>query len=107
MPWYETEELFKTTTTAADQNGSSGNTVQGEITFVDLGEAGRQEVWQRGPHYISKTIAKHGGTYSCEAVVGLAARPLGYRFADLKIMSICRVLGYSPQLDFTVRCAIF
>ncbi|OAL47664.1 alpha/beta-hydrolase [Pyrenochaeta sp. DS3sAY3a] len=80
MPWYETEELFKTTTTAADQNGTSGNTLQGEITVVDLGEAGRQEVWQRGPHYISKTIAKHGGTYSREAVVGLAARSLGYGF---------------------------
>lgn len=58
MPWYETEALFKAAIEAARAR-DTGDVESRRV--VDLGEAGRQEVWQRGPHSISKTIAKHGG----------------------------------------------
>lgn len=34
-----------------------------DLQVIDLGEAGRQEVWQQGSCCITKTIVKHGGTY--------------------------------------------
>ncbi len=60
MPWEETEALFLSTTRATTEQLSLGNDVQG-LSIVDLGEAGRQEIWQRGACCITKTIAKHGG----------------------------------------------
>ena len=59
MPWHETESLFQSTLRAAkDDDDLKG------IEIVDLGEAGRQEIWRSNSRSISKTIAKHGGTYS-------------------------------------------
>lgn len=65
MPWNQTEELFKSTLKAANQSvvGNEAEAVKGP-KIIDLGEAGSQEVWQNGAYSISKTIVKHGGTYS-------------------------------------------
>jgi abhydrolase domain-containing protein 12 len=61
MPWVETEELFKSTLKAAMEAASPRDGIPKNIKVVDLGEAGRQEVWQSGSKCIQKTIAKHGG----------------------------------------------
>jgi abhydrolase domain-containing protein 12 len=57
MPWDQTEELFKTTLRAATE------AVGPNVKVVDLGEAGKQEVWRQGARSISKLIAKHGGKW--------------------------------------------
>jgi abhydrolase domain-containing protein 12 len=61
MPWVETETLFKLTHNAALESISPFDGVPKNLKVVDLGEAGRQEVWQFGSKCIQKTIAKHGG----------------------------------------------
>jgi abhydrolase domain-containing protein 12 len=61
MPWVETEELFRTTLKAAVEVTSPDDGIPRDLKVVDLGEAGRQEVWQSGSRCIQKTIAKHGG----------------------------------------------
>lgn len=61
MPWVETETLFKLTYNAALESISPIDGVPKNLKVVDLGEAGRQEVWQFGSKCIQKTIAKHGG----------------------------------------------
>jgi abhydrolase domain-containing protein 12 len=61
MPWVETESLFKSTLQAAIGASSRQDDMPREVKVVDLGEAGRQEVWQSGSRCIQKTIAKHGG----------------------------------------------
>ncbi|KAF1838965.1 alpha/beta-hydrolase [Decorospora gaudefroyi] len=63
MPWHETEALFQSTLRAAKHACSDDDSVQCP-QVIDLGEAGRQEFWQSQSRNISKTIAKHGGTYS-------------------------------------------
>ncbi|KAF2635534.1 alpha/beta-hydrolase [Massarina eburnea CBS 473.64] len=55
LPWNMTEELFALTLKAAT-NGE-----EPELKTIDLGEAGRQEIWKDGSRSISKLIAKHGG----------------------------------------------
>jgi abhydrolase domain-containing protein 12 len=60
MPWYETESLYESTLRAAKDACPNGESLKG-LQVVDLGEAGRQEVWQSSTRSISKTIAKHGG----------------------------------------------
>ncbi|KAE8854258.1 hypothetical protein PTNB73_01431 [Pyrenophora teres f. teres] len=64
MPWHETEALFQSTLRAA-KDASPGNDDDDDllkgIEIVDLGEAGRQEIWRSNSRSISKTIAKHGG----------------------------------------------
>lgn len=65
MPWNQTEELFRCTLKAANENILNNEAGANNGTkVIDLGEAGRQEVWQNGTRSISMTIAKHGGTYS-------------------------------------------
>lgn len=64
MPWDQTEELFKSALHAAtgpsvDDDAWSTPTPKHEM--VDLGEAGRQEIWEIGAARIEKLIAKHGG----------------------------------------------
>jgi abhydrolase domain-containing protein 12 len=61
MPWVETEELFKSTMKAAIDATSPHDDIPKDMQVVDLGEAGRQEVWRSGSRTIQKTIAKHGG----------------------------------------------
>jgi abhydrolase domain-containing protein 12 len=61
MPWVETEALFKSTLKAVVEVTSLPNGPPKDLRVVDLGEAGRQEVWQSGSKCIQKTIAKHGG----------------------------------------------
>jgi abhydrolase domain-containing protein 12 len=61
MPWIETEALFKSTLRAAADVTSLADSPPRDLKVVDLGEAGRQEVWQSGSKCIQKTIAKHGG----------------------------------------------
>jgi hypothetical protein len=61
MPWVETEALFKSTLKAAIEVTSPHEGIPKDPKVVDLGEAGRQEVWQSGSRCIQKTIAKHGG----------------------------------------------
>ncbi|CAO2653542.1 Nn.00g029530.m01.CDS01 [Neocucurbitaria sp. VM-36] len=69
MPWNQTDELFKCTLEAANENASNNEVEAGKDRRVlDLGEAGRQEVWQNGSRSISMTIAKHGGTYLLRGV---------------------------------------
>jgi abhydrolase domain-containing protein 12 len=58
MPWDQTEDLFRTTLRAATEE------VGPNVKVVDLGEAGKQEVWRQGTRSISKLIAKHGGKWS-------------------------------------------
>ncbi|USP75433.1 hypothetical protein yc1106_02707 [Curvularia clavata] len=62
MPWHETEALFQSTLRAAKESSSHDDSFKGG-GVVDLGEAGRREIWQSDSRRISKTIAKHGGTY--------------------------------------------
>lgn len=66
MPWNQTEELFKSTLKAAtepsvDDDAWSAPTPKYEA--VDLGEAGRQEIWETRAARIEKLIAKHGGKH--------------------------------------------
>jgi hypothetical protein len=61
MPWAETEALFKSTLKAAVEVTSSLDGPPKDLKVIDLGEAGRQEVWHSGSKCIQKTIAKHGG----------------------------------------------
>lgn len=61
MPWDQTEELFKTTTRAAAEGSPSDAEIDKRLKSIDLGEAGRQEVWKSEGASISKLIAKHGG----------------------------------------------
>jgi hypothetical protein len=60
MPWNETEKLFKSTLEAAIV-ATPHVGVTKNLKVIDLGEAGRQEVWQSGSKCLQKTIAKHGG----------------------------------------------
>jgi len=60
MPWHETEALFQSTLRAAKDASPNEDGLK-SLEVVDLGEAGRQEVWQSNSRSISKTIAKHGG----------------------------------------------
>jgi hypothetical protein len=62
MPWHQTESLFQSTLRAAKDTSPNDQGLK-ELQVVDLGEAGRQEIWQSNTRSISKTIAKHGGTY--------------------------------------------
>lgn len=55
MPWSQSEKLFASTLRAATDEAGI------KIRVVDLGEAGKQEVWRHGARSISKLIAKHGG----------------------------------------------
>jgi pimeloyl-ACP methyl ester carboxylesterase len=76
MPWDQTEELFKAALRAADEGSGEGRAGQ-EVTpppteptthyaakkgskNINLGEAGRQEIWRSDNLSISKLIAKHG-----------------------------------------------
>jgi hypothetical protein len=61
MPWAETEALFTSTLKAVVEVTSLPDGPPENLKVVDLGEAGRQEVWQAGSKCIQKTIAKHGG----------------------------------------------
>jgi len=58
MPWNQTELLFSSTLKSATDG------MQPVLKVVDLGEAGRQEIWRVGKRRISKLIAKHGGEFS-------------------------------------------
>ncbi|KAF2789002.1 alpha/beta-hydrolase [Melanomma pulvis-pyrius CBS 109.77] len=60
MPWNHTEELFKSTLKAAMEGAPTDDEVLEKVRVIDLGEAGRQEVWRSGRTSISKLIAKHG-----------------------------------------------
>lgn len=64
MPWRETDSLFQSTLRAAKDASPGGDDNFKGVEIVDLGEAGRQEIWRSNSRSISKTIAKHGGTYS-------------------------------------------
>ncbi|KAF2472715.1 alpha/beta-hydrolase [Lindgomyces ingoldianus] len=68
MPWDQSEEIFKSTVQAgvlASQISENSTLTDEEIVekvgIVDLGEAGRQEVWSQGQRSVSKLIANHGG----------------------------------------------
>jgi abhydrolase domain-containing protein 12 len=57
MPWNQTEQLFASTLKSATEGAEP------RLQIVDLGEAGRQEIWRVGTRSISKLIAKHGGKF--------------------------------------------
>ncbi|KAH9870942.1 hypothetical protein J1614_006514 [Plenodomus biglobosus] len=61
MPWHETEALFQSTIKAAKEASLPNNSTEPDLQLINMGEAGRQEVWKRGSRCITKTIAKHGG----------------------------------------------
>ncbi|CAI6229706.1 unnamed protein product [Periconia digitata] len=54
MPWRQTEQLFASTLQAATSDAVP------DVRTIDLGEAGKQEIWEEGGKSISKLIAKHG-----------------------------------------------
>ncbi|PVI01157.1 alpha/beta-hydrolase [Periconia macrospinosa] len=54
MPWRQTELLFTSTLQAA----TAGDVP--DLRVIDLGEAGKQEIWENNGKSISKLIAKHG-----------------------------------------------
>ncbi|KAH7128567.1 Alpha/Beta hydrolase protein [Dendryphion nanum] len=60
MPWDQTEELFKRAIRAAAEGSPSNEEIDKRLNVIDLGEAGRQEVWNSAGTSISKLIAKHG-----------------------------------------------
>lgn len=66
MPWHETEALFHSTLRAAKDASPDDESFK-EVEVVDLGKAGRREIWRSDSRSISKTIAKHGGTYTHSA----------------------------------------
>jgi len=61
MPWLETETLFSSTIKAATETTRPDSSVELDLRVVDMGEAGRQEIWRRGSHCITRVITKHGG----------------------------------------------
>jgi hypothetical protein len=86
MPWHETEALFQSTLRAAkDTSPNEGNVKR--LEAVDLGEAGRHEVWQSHSRTISKTIAKHGGTYPSQKMISGCWRMQIARFASCEMKS--------------------
>jgi pimeloyl-ACP methyl ester carboxylesterase len=85
MPWDQTEELFKAALRAVDegsyveQSGEEGTptrhrALKKSSKIIDLGEAGRQEIWQSDNLSISKLIAKHGGEW--------------FHFADILLIAL-------------------
>jgi pimeloyl-ACP methyl ester carboxylesterase len=69
MPWDQTEELFRATIrtvtqcelTKSQPEASSFAAAKDHFKTIDLGEAGRQEIWKSETTSISKLIALHGG----------------------------------------------
>jgi hypothetical protein len=88
MPWHETESLFQSTLRAAKDASPNEDNLK-SLEVVDLGEAGRQEVWQSNSRSISKTIAKHGGTYSSWYLIPEGGRLQAARFAYCQMRSGC------------------
>jgi hypothetical protein len=86
MPWVETEELFTSTLKAAIDAASPHDDTPKDMQVVDLGEAGRQEVWRSGSRTIQKTIAKHGGE----------CFPSGYA-----LRQTCRNFNVAQKSDWT------
>ncbi|KAF2730987.1 alpha/beta-hydrolase [Polyplosphaeria fusca] len=60
MPWNQTQELFSSTLNAAMDDVLSEEQIAEKVRGLDLGEAGRQEIWTLDGMSISKLIAKHG-----------------------------------------------
>lgn len=58
MPWDQTEQLFHSTLKSATDG------MPPVLKTVDLGEAGKQEIWSDGARRVSKLVAKHGGVYT-------------------------------------------
>ncbi|KAF9729240.1 hypothetical protein PMIN06_000139 [Paraphaeosphaeria minitans] len=83
MPWDQTEELFKLTLRAATDDMGPNREV------VDLGEAGKQEVWRQGNRIIKKLIAKHGdhNTIMTWAPISLAVVE-SFGLTDVKVTQI-------------------
>jgi abhydrolase domain-containing protein 12 len=86
MPWIQTEELFTATIRAAAADSPTDEGITKQLRTIDLGEAGKQEVWKSGSASISKLIAKHGdhntmmkwspvalGVLKCFGLTGLAS----------------------------------
>lgn len=87
MPWHETEALFQSTLRAAKDASPDDENFKA-VEVVDLGEAGRREIWRSDSRSISKTIAKHGGTYTHSASPRLASgSDCGCRRLDSKGVS--------------------
>lgn len=66
MPWNQTEELCRSTLRAATESGADDDAWSAptpKYEAVDLGEAGKQEVWETHTARIEKLIAKHGGKH--------------------------------------------
>ena len=64
MPWNQTEELCRSTLRAATEPGADDDAWSAptpKYEAVDLGEAGKQEIWETHTTRIEKLIAKHGG----------------------------------------------
>lgn len=64
MPFNQTEELFRSTLKAATEPSADDDAWSApapKYEAVDLGEAGKREIWEAGPARIEKLIAKHGG----------------------------------------------
>lgn len=63
MPWDMSQQLFQSTLKAAMVDDVSELEAAEKVKTIDLGEAGKQDIWQSGSVSISKLIAKHGGEF--------------------------------------------
>ncbi|KAF2108853.1 Alpha/Beta hydrolase protein [Lophiotrema nucula] len=73
MPWNMTQQLFQSTLKAAMLDDVSELEAAEKVRTIDLGEAGKQEIWKSGAVSISKLIAKHGGEVLCRFFVPFAS----------------------------------
>lgn len=109
MPWHETEALFQSTIKAAKEASLPINGTDSTPEVVDMGEAGRQEVWKGGSRCITKMIAKHGGMYSIlpqSSIFIILVVGLGYRDEDLWIAPDRALHSAGPSFVSVARVQI-
>jgi hypothetical protein len=106
MPWVETEELFKSTLKAAVEATSPHDGIPKNLKIVDLGEAGRQEIWQSGSKCIQKTIAKHGGKQNSDPRHGSQVTRCCARFGSRSVFSLSHNNDWLCSTRISARISI-
>ncbi|KAF1997834.1 alpha/beta-hydrolase [Amniculicola lignicola CBS 123094] len=61
MPWNQTEQIFNAIIRAGKENPPNDDEAAEKLRTIELGEAGRQDIWRSGMMSVSKLVAKHGG----------------------------------------------
>ena len=96
MPWNQTEELCRSTVHAATEPGADDDAWSAptpKYEAVDLGEAGKQEIWETQTTRIEKLIAKHGGKqfparYKEDQAVGMLMARFGSSKSLVRIVDV-------------------